>query len=173
MYSKAWSKVKINPKITVKINFIIESLFKIILWWDQVTKTPLNNKTHVLRRGTWKGSIVIILNGGQIKPKSFPGFNLEWKKAQNQALKNITSLKINKNIPHFNPSRTSKLWNPIFLSRLTSRHQEKEKIIIKIKEEIKINKYFVLKKIKIFKKNLNEKNLNKIGQGLKETKWNL
>ena len=143
------------------------------MWWDQVTNTPLNKSTQVFRRGTWKGSIVKILKGGQINPKSLPGFNLEWKKAQNQALKKRISLKINKNIPHFRPSRTSKLWNPMFLSRFTSRHHEKEKINNnrkEIKNEINI---LVLKKIKIFKINLRAKNEIKIGQGLKETKWNL
>jgi hypothetical protein len=70
-----------------------------------------------------------MLKGGHSDPKSFLGFNLLWKKAQNQAEKNNTSLKINKSIPHFNPSRTSKLWNPLFLSRRTSRHQLNLKII--------------------------------------------
>ena len=113
------------------------------------------------------------LKGGQREPKSLPGFSLLWKKAQNQALKKRISLKINNNIPHFKPSRTSKLWNPVFLSRLTSRHHEKEKINKDKNNKKNINVFFVLKKTSKFKIILNVNKETKRGQGLKETKWNL
>ena len=172
-YSKACKLVKINPNKIVQKREKRESSPLKRLWWDQVTVTPLKSKTQVFRRGTWKGSIQNRLNGGHIDPKSFPGFKLLWKKAQNQAEKNNTSEKINKSIPHFNPSRTSKLWNPLFLSRLTSRHQENEKE--KSNTNIKNNKavFLVLKKINRFKIILKVNKDTKKGQGLNETKWNL
>lgn len=106
-------------------------------------------------------------------PKSFLGFNLLWKKAQNQALKNKISLKINKSMPHFNPSRTSKLWNPVSLSRFTSRHQLNIKIKTIKNNIIKLTKFFVLKKNNKFKIILIIKiDINK-GQGLILTIWNL
>jgi hypothetical protein len=50
-----------------------------------------------------------ILKGGHTPPISFLGVKLLWKKAQNHPKKNITSLKINKSIPIFNPFFTSKV----------------------------------------------------------------
>ena len=107
-----------------------------------------------------------IKKGGQRDPKSLPGLRLLWKKPQNQALKNKTSLKINKIIPHFKPSRTSKLWNPNFLSRTTSRHQFKQKIKTKIKIIIRKINFLSLKNNNKFKIILNTKRELKIGHGL-------
>lgn len=157
----------------VKINEIRESFILNKLWCDQVTVTPLANKIEVLRRGTWKGSTDKTWWGGQIEPNSKPGFNLLWKKAQNQAEKNKISLKINKIMPHLRPSRTSKLWNPVSLSRETSRHQVK---LVKNTTKKKINKkklFLVLKKINKFKIIVKTIKETKIGQGLRDTKWNL
>ena len=143
------------------------------MWWLQVTVTPLINRILVFNRGTWKGSIEITLKGGHLEPKSFPGFKLLWKKAQNQALKNIISLKINKSIPHLNPSPTSKLWDPESLSRLVSRHQLNIKIITRNKKIIKKKIFLFLNITKIFKIILIIKNDINKGQGLKLTIWNL
>ena len=77
--------------------------------------------------GTLNGSRGKTPTGGQINPISWTGDNLLWKKDQNQAIKNMTSLKINKSIPNFKPSCTFIEWSPnIAPSRDTSRHQAKE-----------------------------------------------
>lgn len=169
----AWKEVKRIPKKIVNKSGMKESFLLNKLWWAHVTVTPLIKRILVLRRGTWKGSIEKILKGGQREPKSFLGFKLLWKKAQNQAEKNKTSLKIKRSIPHFNPSRTSKLWNPVSLSRLTSRHHLK--ILTKaIKNRNKKRKVLdVLKKISKFKIILKIKIDIKRGQGDRETIWNL
>jgi hypothetical protein len=123
-YSLNWTKVKSPPKRIVKI---IPSLIlspERRLWWAQVTVTPLLRRMAVFRRGTQKGSKGWTLTGGQTNPTSGVGTLEWWKKAQNQAAKNITSLKMNNPIPNFNPSWTTLLWSPISPSRESSRHQQ-------------------------------------------------
>lgn len=48
-------------------------LLVVRLWWAQVIDTPEDNKINVLRRGTLKGLIIVILTGGQIAPSSTLG----------------------------------------------------------------------------------------------------
>lgn len=68
--------------------------------------TPDANNTVVLRRGTEKGLIGVIPEGGQVHPSSGVGARLLWKKAQKKAKKNATSEVINKIIPHRSPLTT-------------------------------------------------------------------
>lgn len=49
-----------------------------MLWWAHVTVTPDASSTAVLRRGTSKGSNVMIPVGGQHPPSSGVGARLEW-----------------------------------------------------------------------------------------------
>jgi len=164
--------VKIQPKKIVKIigNFILFE--NKILWCAQVTKTPDDNKIAVFNKGILKGSKELIIIGGQITPNSWVGTILWWKKAQNQAKKNKTSLKINNLIPHFKPSWTLVEWSPKNLaSRVISRHHKKDKkqILIKLKYTIKINLFLNIIIKEVIKVNP-AKPLNK-GQGLIETIW--
>lgn len=100
-----------------------EWLPSIILWWDQVTLTPEDNKIIVFKRGTLKGLKTSIPIGGQTLPNSMLGARLLWKKAQKNDKKNITSEIINSLIPHRRPFSTIDVWRPWNLaSRLTSRH---------------------------------------------------
>ena len=119
-----------------------------------------------------KGSKGRINTGGQIFPISCTGTRLWWKKAQNQAKKNKTSLKIKRPIPHFKPSWTFIEWSPTKQpSRVISRHHKKDKKKIKKKDKKILKKNFFLKKIikeVIIKKT---KIPFKKGQGLKETIW--
>ena len=108
-YSINWTKVKINPKKIVNRK---KKKFSLLLnkeWCAQVTVKPLVNKIHVFRKGIWKGSIEIIIKGGQIEPISLLGVSLLWKNPQNQPKKNIISLKINKIILIFKFVFTSKV----------------------------------------------------------------
>jgi hypothetical protein len=57
----------------------------------------------VFNNGTSQGLKGCIACGGQIEPISIVGAKLEWKKAQKNAKKNITSDTINNNIPYLNP----------------------------------------------------------------------
>ena len=58
-------------------------------------------------------------------PRSSVGANLLWKKAQKNALKNITSEVMNKIIPHSIPRWTFRVCMPQYVaSRVTSRHQQ-------------------------------------------------
>jgi len=57
----------------------------------------------VFKRGTSQGESTRIPKGGQIEPISIVGAKLEWKKAQKNEKKNITSEAINNNIPILRP----------------------------------------------------------------------
>ena len=72
-------------------------------WCAHVTDTPDARSTAVFRRGTENGFNGQIPVGGQMHPISGVGASLLWKKAQKNALKNMTSDVINKIIPHSNP----------------------------------------------------------------------
>lgn len=110
-----------------------------IEWWAQVTEAPDDNNKKVLRRGTFQGSKVVINAGGQTPPIAGLGLKLEWKNAQKKAKKNITSDKMNNNIPIFKPFWTELVcWPSIVLSLITSRHQQY--IINKIIQNPNFNK---------------------------------
>lgn len=77
-----------------------------------------------------------IPQGGQNDPNSIVGLNLEWKKAQKKEIKKNTSLTINKIIPTINPLKTVLECKPWKVpSRITSRHHNKDTIIINTKEK--------------------------------------
>jgi hypothetical protein len=95
--------------------------------WLHVTVTPDITKTIVFNKGTVSGSIQTVLSkpmGGQEEPSSILGDKLDWKYAQNQLKKNITSEATKKINPIRKPLRTFELWYPKYEdSRTTSRHQ--------------------------------------------------
>jgi hypothetical protein len=62
------------------------------------------------------------------------------------------------------------LWNPEFLSRVTSRHQKKIIVLIKIKDTKKYILLNFLKKINVENTKFITLKLKKIGQGLGLTK---
>lgn len=49
-----------------------------MLWWAQVTVMPDARRTAVFKRGTLKGSSVVIPVGGQQPPNSGVGARLAW-----------------------------------------------------------------------------------------------
>lgn len=106
-----------------------------ISWCVHVTLTPDANKIIVFNKGIWNGLKGKIPQGGQNEPNSIVGLNLEWKKAQKKETKKKISLTINKIIPTINPLNTVLECNPWKVpSRITSRHHNKDTIIININE---------------------------------------
>ena len=76
-----------------------------------------------MSRGTAKGSSGTIPGGGHLQPISGVGASLLWKNAQKILMKNITSVKIKRTIPHRSPLATTDVWQPRKVaSRITSRH---------------------------------------------------
>jgi hypothetical protein len=172
MYSNIWNPVKIAPKIRVINIGVLIFIFFCIIWCAQVTLAPDERRIAVFNKGTLKGSKGITSMGGQIKPISCTGVNLLWKKDQNHAIKNNTSLKINKNIPHFKPSWTFRVWSPKKVdSREISRHHNREKntksVVLKINKNVWLN----LKKKTILDVIAPPANPQINGQGLTLTKW--
>lgn len=95
----------------------------IMLWWAQVTVTPEESNTAVLRRGTPKGSRGVMPVGGQQPPISGVGARLEWKKAQKKPKKKKTSEVMKRIIPNRRPFCTGGVWCPWKVpSRTISRH---------------------------------------------------
>lgn len=96
------------------------------VWWcAKVTQIPDDNSTAVLSSGMPKGLKGATARGGQVAPQIWEGKSLLWKKAQNQAQKNMASLKINKAIPFLRPSWVGVECSPWrALSRATSRHHK-------------------------------------------------
>lgn len=83
-----------------------------MLWWAQVTVTPDESRTAVLRRGTRKGLIGLIPVGGQDTPSSMVGARLLWKNAQKKAKKKQTSEVIKSIIPYRSPVLTGRVCLP-------------------------------------------------------------
>ena len=78
----------------------------------------------VFSRGISHALRVARYAGGHIPPKIGLGLKLEWKNAQKNAKKNITSETINKITPNFNPDCTDLVcWPSKVPSRIISRHQ--------------------------------------------------
>lgn len=148
------------------VSFLIKRL-----WWAHVTVTPLLRSTAVFNSGTARGSKGDTPTGGHIAPTSGEGTLLWWKKAQNQAQKNKTSLKINNAIPHLSPSWTLLLWSPPTPSRETSRHQRAEKKVTKNKLNKKNVPTPLLNQRTNLLIKLREEAPTNNGQGLKVTKW--
>jgi len=163
------------PKMIVSKSkfFIFFLLFLIREWWLMVTITPDAKRAVVLRSGTWKGLIVIILIGGQIVPTSKLGERLLWKKAQKKEKKNKISEIINNIMPHRRPFTTMFVWYPCSaLSRDTSRHHWAEInniiIILTIK---KIGVFLHIRIIILVRVEYVITPIKK-GQGLRKTMWN-
>jgi hypothetical protein len=66
----------------------------------------------VFINGTLKGLNLTIPIGGHCPPNSIFGANLEWKNAQKNEKKSITSEVINNTMPHRNPVSTIKVCKP-------------------------------------------------------------
>jgi len=94
----------------------------------------------VFSNGIIIGLKAMIPVGGHLVPISGVGDSLEWKNAQKNDKKNITSDKINRIIPHRILIITLIVWWPCWaLSRETSRHHWKViNIIVKIPRIIKL-----------------------------------
>ena len=107
-------------------------------------KNKDNNKIKVFNKGTPKESNTGIPTGGQTDPISIDGAKLECKKAQKNEIKNITSDKINKDIPKRKPNWTLTVCLPKKVPSLTTSFHH---------ENIENN-------------NKNKPNCNKIGQYL-------
>lgn len=105
--------------------------------------TPDASSTAVFSKGTENGFNGHTPVGGQLHPISKVGANLLWKKAQKNALKNITSEVINRIIPHSNPRCTFEVCIPKYVaSRNTSRHQNTIVSIITRRDKGKIKYMF-------------------------------
>jgi len=103
--------VKIIPNTTVSINPNIVFFLspEIIALCDQVTVAPELKSIAVFNNGTSNGFNTWIPTGGQTEPNVISGLNELWKNPQKNEKKNITSDKINKIIPIFNPFCTAKV----------------------------------------------------------------
>src|SRR5437868_10926748 len=87
--------------------------------WAHVTDTPELTKMIVFSRGTFIGLKELILLGGQFNPISIFGEILEWKYAQKNEKKNITSEVMNRIIPIFSPLEIDKKWAPCLVVSFT------------------------------------------------------
>jgi len=68
-----------------------------------VTDPPLERRIAVFNKGTSKAFKGVIPTGGQTLPISTVGTKALWKKPQKKEIKNITSVKMNNNIPILKP----------------------------------------------------------------------
>jgi hypothetical protein len=128
----------------------------------------------VFKKGTRKGFKGKREIGGHTNPNSTQGDKLEWKKAQKNPAKNITSLEINNNILIFKPFWTRKVWYPCIKdSRKTSRHQNIDKKQTKKKENKEGKKILLLNQTTNLLRREREQILTKIGQGETSTIWNI
>lgn len=66
----------------------------------------------VFNKGSSKGLIALIPNGGHWAPNSTVGDKALWKNAQKIAKKNNASEAINKATPKFRPRWTAAVWLP-------------------------------------------------------------
>jgi len=115
MYSVACRYVKYPPSRTVtsRPRITPDLSWQSILWWAQVTLTPEESKTTVLRRGTEKVSRATMPTGGQQQPSSTAGLRELWKKAQKKAPKKQTSDKMKRIMPDRKPVMTLGVWDPM------------------------------------------------------------
>lgn len=84
----------------------------IIKIWQRVIVTPEVSKIKVFNKGIPNGEKHLIPTGGQTPPIKGDGARLEWKKAQKNETKNITSEAMNSMKPNFKPRCTAKVWYP-------------------------------------------------------------
>jgi len=113
-YSRACRHVKYIPRTTVRVRLVMawEKFPLIKLWCVQVTVIPDDRRIIVFKRGTWMGLNTSMFIGGHSIPTSIFGDRLQWKNAQKNEKKNITSEVINRIIPHRSPLTTQVEWRP-------------------------------------------------------------
>jgi hypothetical protein len=70
-----------------------------ISWWAHVTVAPDESDIGVFNEGISQGLEGLMLVGGQIEPISIAGDRLEWRKAREEAAKDITSVVVDGIIP--------------------------------------------------------------------------
>lgn len=104
-------------------------------WWLYVTVTPEDNKITVFNKGSSKGLIDSIPNGGHFAPNSTVGDNALWKNAQNIAKKNNASDTINKATPIFRPLCTASVWFPKYVASFVTSLNHKLIEDTKLKRE--------------------------------------
>jgi len=91
--------------IKAKIVFFLSPVINALC--DHVTDAPLDKRIAVFNKGTSKGFKICIPTGGQTEPILISGAKALWKNPQKNEKKNITSDKMNNNIPIFNPFCTA------------------------------------------------------------------
>ena len=126
IYSIPCNTVKTVANSIVNNSPIIACFFDrtSMAWCAQVTVAPELKRKNVFVKGIPEVWIVWIASGGHTPPKLKTGDKLEWKKAQKNAKKNITSETINKIIPNRKPRWTDAVcWSSKVASRTISRHQ--------------------------------------------------
>lgn len=106
--------MKYTPRRQVIRRLNIEEFFCLasIEWCAHVTDTPDRSKIAVFSNGTEKASITFRPTGGHTIPISPVGDKDEWKNAQKNLKKNITSLTMKSSIPVFKPAITGVLCHP-------------------------------------------------------------
>lgn len=106
--------MNINPNAIVIINPTIVSFrFPLIIaLCDHVTVAPDDNSIAVFNNGTSNGFNAVIPAGGHTDPISTVGANAEWKNAQKNDTKNITSDNINNSTPNLSPFCTTIVCTP-------------------------------------------------------------
>ena len=87
--------------------------------------TPEDNNIIVFSNGKPQGFKTSIPWGGQTAPIATEGAKLQWKKAQKNPKKNITSDTMNKIIPARSPCCTFSVWCPVIASTWISRNHAK------------------------------------------------
>jgi len=125
VYSIAWSNVKYTPRPTVTHSAIWASSHRssINAMCAHVIVAPEDSRMVVLSKGTSKGLMALIPEGGHADPISTLGLSAAWKKAQKNARKKNTSELMNSTIPRRMPLSTLRVCLPWKVaSRVTSRH---------------------------------------------------
>ena len=143
-------------------------------WCEYVIVTPEDNKITVFNKGSSKGFIESIPNGGHFAPNSIVGDKALWKKAQNIAKKNNASDTINKATPMFSPFCTANVWLPRYVpSDITSlNHNDIDNIkAIKAKFKLFIARLKFWNASTALNVSVSKDKLVFKGQGLGETRW--
>jgi len=126
-------KQEANTKVSNKLVITSKRYPPISAECAHVNEAPDVNNKIVFNAGIMKGSTTSIPFGGHTHPICGIGFNAEWKKAQKNAKKSITSETINKIIPKRNPCCTANVWAPSKVpSRTISRHHNVAFIVVAI-----------------------------------------
>lgn len=116
---------------------------KDIALWLSVTLTPEDNNIKVFNIGKPKASTTLIPYGGHMAPIQIDGDKLKWKKARNNAKKNMTSDAINSNMPKLILFWTALVWLPSTVPSVITSENQPYKLVgnenIRIKKKTKLN----------------------------------